>query len=304
MNAGFMRKPILVTGSHRSGTTWVGKMLTLSPFVAYIEEVFNPNPGHPLSHKGIFRHSFTYITEENEGHYVQEIKDVLHFKFGYRSRRLGGLIPSKRFLYRWTYRMFSLPQPLLKDPIAALSAEWLANKFDMNVIVLIRHPAAFVSSLIRLNWRFDFNTFLKQKRLMEDWLYPLEEKIRRQPKDLIEEASLSWLCIYCVMDAYIQRHPEWIVKRHEDISLAPTKEFAEIYERLGIPFTSRIARRIDEYSCLSNPTVAPNNVEHYLKRDSQALIKHWKSNLSTSEINRIRDTVEVLASKFYGEKDW
>ena len=31
-------KPILVTGSHRSGSTWVGKMLATSPSVNYIHE--------------------------------------------------------------------------------------------------------------------------------------------------------------------------------------------------------------------------------------------------------------------------
>ena len=34
-------KPILVTGSHRSGTTWVGKMLAATGSVGYIHEPFN-----------------------------------------------------------------------------------------------------------------------------------------------------------------------------------------------------------------------------------------------------------------------
>ena len=38
-------KPILVTGAHRSGTTWVGKMLALAPGVAYLHEPFSPT--HP-----------------------------------------------------------------------------------------------------------------------------------------------------------------------------------------------------------------------------------------------------------------
>jgi len=36
-----MRKPILVTGSHRSGTTWAGRSLVLAPNTAYIHEPFN-----------------------------------------------------------------------------------------------------------------------------------------------------------------------------------------------------------------------------------------------------------------------
>ena len=50
-------RPILVTGAHRSGTTWVGKMLALAPGVGYVHEPFSPltRPGsaravRPLLH--------------------------------------------------------------------------------------------------------------------------------------------------------------------------------------------------------------------------------------------------------------
>jgi hypothetical protein len=35
------RHPILVTGTPRSGTTWVGKIIATSPSVGYIKEPFN-----------------------------------------------------------------------------------------------------------------------------------------------------------------------------------------------------------------------------------------------------------------------
>ena len=34
-------KPILLTGSNRSGTTWTGKMIASSDEVFYVEEPFN-----------------------------------------------------------------------------------------------------------------------------------------------------------------------------------------------------------------------------------------------------------------------
>ena len=36
---------------------------------------------------------------------------------------------------------------VMKDPLAFFSAEWLMQNFGMTVVVLIRHPAAFVASL-------------------------------------------------------------------------------------------------------------------------------------------------------------
>ena len=46
-------KPILVTGAHRSGTTWAGKMLVLAPGVAYLHEPFSPHTSNGLSPAGI-----------------------------------------------------------------------------------------------------------------------------------------------------------------------------------------------------------------------------------------------------------
>lgn len=41
-------------------------------------------------------------------------------------------------------------RPLVKDPFALFSAEWFADNFDAEVIVIVRHPAAVVSSIKRL----------------------------------------------------------------------------------------------------------------------------------------------------------
>ncbi len=61
-------KPILVTGAHRSGTTWVGKMLALAPGVAYVHEPFSPRTPKGLSPAGFDRY-FTVVTTANESRY-------------------------------------------------------------------------------------------------------------------------------------------------------------------------------------------------------------------------------------------
>ncbi|HUH21151.1 MAG TPA: hypothetical protein VLZ09_04715, partial [Gaiellaceae bacterium] len=59
------KRPILVTGAHRSGTTWVGKMLALAPGVGYVHEPFNPRFS-----AGRFDRYFTVVTRENEARYA------------------------------------------------------------------------------------------------------------------------------------------------------------------------------------------------------------------------------------------
>ena len=39
-------RPILVTGTHRSGSTFVGRMIAAHPKVVYVSEPFNPDYYH------------------------------------------------------------------------------------------------------------------------------------------------------------------------------------------------------------------------------------------------------------------
>ena len=74
------KAPILVTGAHRTGTTWVGKMLTASGQAAYISEPLNV-----LHRPGVLRvptsHWYTYICNDNEQAYLQPIQEMLGFRY-------------------------------------------------------------------------------------------------------------------------------------------------------------------------------------------------------------------------------
>lgn len=67
-------KPILVTGSHRSGSTWVGNIMATSPSVNYIHEPFNG-----ICRPGIcnikFPYTFMYITNDNQFMFYKSIKN-------------------------------------------------------------------------------------------------------------------------------------------------------------------------------------------------------------------------------------
>src|SRR5438132_98120 len=75
-----VRRPILVSGSPRSGTTWVGKMIAASSSVGYIHEPFNPlhDPG---TYSATFPQGFIYVSEENETSFYEPLKSTLEFHY-------------------------------------------------------------------------------------------------------------------------------------------------------------------------------------------------------------------------------
>ena len=159
-------RPILVTGSHRSGTTWVGKMLSLSPDVAYIQEPMNPNHRRGEC-RADFRYWFPQLDHASGETYKRDLRDCLDFRYDPMSAlsNARSIKSALRIPYDAGRCLFSRmhgKRPLMKDPIALLSAEWLAEEFDMDVIIMIRHPAAFVGSLKRTGWNFPFHDLVCQ----------------------------------------------------------------------------------------------------------------------------------------------
>ena len=305
------KQPILITGSHRSGSTWVGKIISTDPSVGYVQEPF-----HIRHSPGIcgakFDYWFTYVTKENESVYYEDIENTVEFRYNIigalktiRSRNDAKKV-FKQYKTFSTYRSRNVT-PLIKDPIAVLSAEWLAETFDMDVLVLIRHPAAFASSLKRLNWTHPFSHFLQQPLLMRDYLHPLEAQIREfanKEHNIIDQASLLWRIIHHVILKYRSKHEDWIFLRHEDISREPLHHFQDLFERFHLQFSEPVRRAIQETTDPSNPTEAPEGKARFLRRDSRSNIWNWKNRLTESEIQRIREQIEDVSKEFYSDSDW
>lgn len=315
-------KPILVTGAHRSGTTWVGKMLATSPRVYYIQEPFNvDHPPRPGTSRTRMQYWFTYILEENADHYYRDLQDTLACRYDLRAECAA--LRSSRDVLRMlrdasyaTYSRLTHQSPLFKDPIALFSAEWLAKTFDMDVIVMIRHPAAFASSIKRLNWNHDFTHFLQQPRLMEEHLAPFAAEIAEfaaHEHDFLEQAALLWKIMYYRVSQYKRLHSEWIFLRHEDASMDPLYHFEYLYKRLGLDYSAKVQAVIREYSHSSNPGAAkakgkgentPFDTTVIDKRDSKAAISTWKKKFTATEISWLRNQVEDVAQEFYSDSDW
>jgi hypothetical protein len=300
--------PVLVTGIHRSGTTWVGKMLAAAPGVVYINEPLN------MQHRpGIFGacvpYWYTYITEENESLYFSAFQKTLSFRYDFLAEVAS--LHSGRDVLRMIRdaSMFSLgrlqgKRPLLKDPFAVFSVEWFARRLKCQIVIIVRHPAAFVSSLKRLGWKFNLQKNLfSQPLLVRDHLEAFREEIQAHPpKDVITQAAWLWRLIYHVIWKIAQHHPEFIVIRHEDLSIEPLQVFSQIYEKLGLEFTPRVEKRILASSSSENPTELRQI--HSIRMNSRAGLQNWKKRLTEEEIQVIRDITADTWPLYYSEHEW
>ncbi|MBI1184020.1 hypothetical protein GC194_07105 [bacterium] len=307
MNENKQIKPVLVTGSHRSGSTWVGQVLSQVPHLGYMHEPLNPI--YPTPRKSPIDIWYLYISAHNHAQYHAFFEKTLQWNYQALGR-LGGvnnLFKAKMWLkYLRIFNQNKGTTPLMKDPIALFSAPWLAQNFNMQVVVLIRHPAAFVYSLVRKDWKFPFGHLWQQKELIHDYLgdyAPQIEAFSKEEKPIVEQACLVWRLFYHTVRQYMLKFPDWQYIKHEDLSLEPTEKFKNLFEQLNLEYSPQVAEFVKNSSDSDNPGGTTGS-EEQMQRNSKANISYWKNKLSTEEIERIKELTSDIWPHFYTPDDW
>jgi sulfotransferase family protein len=294
---GLSKRPILVTGMHRSGTTWVGRMLAASREAVYFHEPLNPDCSSALLHRTL-ETQYLYITEENEDDYLDAFRRLLAFPLGsrlleprrgQRLRRLGRLLQARATRAR----------ALLKDPFAVFSSPWFARRLEAEVVVVVRHPLAIVGSTKRLHWGFDTRSLLAQPLLLRDRLEPFRAELESPPTNIVGQAALLWRLVYGVVRDYAQELPQIRIVRHEDLSRDPAAEFERLYDELGLSFGARVRRAIERTTSPENPAETAVADPDAIELDSRANLESWTRRLNEEEIALVRRQTGDVARAFY-----
>jgi hypothetical protein len=212
---------------------------------------------------------------------------------------------AKRKIRSILRRMGQYDSNIFVEPTGLFAAEWFAKKFDAHVVVVLRHPANFVSSLTKLGWGFDFADFSRQEILMDKYLKGLKGELANPPQrpDILGMGILQWKVIYTVIKQLQKEHPEWVFVRQEDLAANPVEEFKKVYQRLGLEFNAIAEETIRDHSSAKNPAEL-SSAKDDSKRNSEKTIQIWKSRLTAEEASRIRQSLDNLYREFYDESSW
>jgi hypothetical protein len=278
-------------------------MLSLAAGVTYVYEPFSVGNSKGISNP----HWYPYITDENEGKYRAEMERVVQLRPPLKAvfENVQGLRDAWGRIQQWAKFIrgrYAGHRPLLKDPVALCSAEWIAETFGAQVVVMIRHPLAFAGSCKKLNWQFPFGDFLEQPRLLKVHLHSFENEIRafaEQDRDVVDQAILLWNMLYTVVRKYRDKHDDWAFVRHEDLARAPVEGFRDLYKHFDLPFTDAVQQSIRAHSRSSNPTDPSNAIN--TQRDSRSTLYTWQDRLSAEEADRVRTETRGVAEHFYDD---
>jgi len=302
---------VLVTGSYRCGSTFLGTMLALDKHTAYIREPFNPLTGI----EGI-SHWFTYLrpgtTSEKE--YKRLITSLLEGNARYKRKAVDSrsslsmnmaklLFRSRGNLCYWRYKLKPrIQNVLIKDPIACLASEYLHLYLNFKTIILIRHPAAFCDSVGKLDYPPGptIQSLRAQPELMNDFLNPYFNYFEPDKLSRLERYAFIWLCLNKVLTTFAERNPAIHLLRYEDLAGEPLTTIKDIYNRLGLHFTPAIEKKIMSYTDSRNPANITEDHKRILKRNSRETAQRWKSAFNQNELTAIHNVTKEIADKYYG----
>lgn len=284
-----------MTGTHRSGTTWLAKMLAASG-IWYVHEPFSPQ-------KGRWSRSFDFRRSEHHDPAVDALfSEVL--AGGFRSalnlpNSDHPLMPLR--LFRPKFQRI-----LVKDPLACLLTEYLTRRFKLQTLILFRHPAGFVSSVCRLGWpRGAFlKQFLADEVLMASHLDPHRKLLERYaPEDSIASASVLHGALTNVLWNFVQKGVGTAIQ-FEELCNNPIVQLESLFAKLKLPYSEEV-RETHRLACLGIPQAIDAYHPHSVNRNSMVMASSWKAELSQTEVQQIRGIWEQFDVPLYRrENDW
>lgn len=246
------RSPILVTGIPRSGTTFIGQLLSLSNEVIYFQEPFRTGI-KANNENGVFDYWFQYIDMADDNmktefvNYIKKIaklniSDIRRLKQNNFKQIANNVV---HVLKKVDLRKKRI---LLKDPIAFFSAEWLYKQFEgLKVIVTQRNPVDFVSSFVKLGWDIGFDHIENQELLMSKIPEEYKEQVRfyaLKEGYIVEKCILLWNIIYSRILFYKENYPNWKYIKIEDYNDYDSKKIENIFNYCGISYRDNLKKKI------------------------------------------------------------
>lgn len=268
-----------MSGTARSGTTWLGDLIASQIPSRILFEPFNRD----------------LVSDYRRFHYFQYMRpgtENLAF-FAFAQKVFMGEIRNG-WIDHQNERIISKFR-LIKEIRANLALRWLHDNFpEVPILFMIRHPCAVVLSRMELSWDTDrdIEPFLSQPQLIEDHLGPYLDLIR-SAATIEEKHAVIWSV--CNLVPLIQFHPgELKIVYYENLCTQPEVELTGILESIGYQSKSPLVKIFDQPSQTTRAASAVVN--------GTDKIEGWKKKLTRSQIDNILRVVHGFGlNHLYGD---
>lgn len=269
-------KPIILAGSGRSGTTWLGNIISANPNIGIIFEPFYHRKVAEMEKIPLFK----YAREDEEN--LELYKRV--------SAVLSGQISNDWVNQQQRRTHFLVKRFLVKTIRANLMLAWIDKHFDVDIVFTLRHPCAVILSRVKLDWTTQLSHFLNQKQLVEDHLHPFLQVIHDNQKDELSQQAVVW-CLENLIPLKQMHDHNWTLCLYEDMVRYPLYESKKILDQLHIANSLLTKRAICNVSMVTRPDSPLFN--------GLDPLSNWQNKLSKDQVRKILNILEKFEIGLY-----
>jgi hypothetical protein len=297
------RRLLLVTGCPRSGTTAVGRFLSLGWRTGTLHEPFNRITGLKQVEHYFAVPGAAGLTEQKLATWVHDLSALrLAFK--------REPYPGERGLRRLVKRLLgSRPahshrlcraNPLLdtivwKDPFACFAARFLVTRLELPVLVTLRDPFAVAASFKRMGWAFDLDEIRTRQRTLGAGCAPESSPAWEERARPVANAALLWQLIYSTLGAWMAEGVPLVMVDLDVLVARPVETYRALYERFGLAWSARTAARIERAYGRPGQRAQPRaGRAHDAGRALASVNRYWQGVLDPTEVDIVRSVTGAL----------
>jgi len=275
-----MSKVLIIAGSPRSGTTWLGDLISNIPKSIVLFE-----PLHLDKYPRAKEYEFEWRTYINSNSDNPKAKEFFEDLF------------NCRFVNSWITRevpvsnLFDIQYFIFKFVRANMLIDWLNNNFYIKKpVFIIRHPCAVVSSQLRLKQFSKVGNAIMSNNYYED--FPLnKDKIKKYKKS--EEILAARWCQENYVPL-INNNSSILLVTYENLLNNPEEEIKKIFNKWKI----EIPKHIYNMFSISSSTTH-RDIDH---NDKFSILSRWQNELEKTQKINILNVVKDFGMDFYTEE--
>jgi len=275
-----IRNTVVVTGCPRSGTTWLGEIVSAVPGYRMLYEPLDMNR-HPKS-RAMGLGWRPYIAPGTDW---PEAEAFLRYVL------TGQLLDRSTTVHLSLAQVFMRRAWVIKSVRASAILKWMTEKFPIRTpILLIRHPCAVVASQMRsgrqiVHLPLQVNpVFAAAFPRFVEYLGSLKNQ---------EEARAAWWCMHYYPPLSLPKPHPWVLVTYESMVRQGEAELQRIFNALGIEISD------DAVKHLRVPSATTKRWSNVLSGKDPLV--GWTENLTQAQVKRILKVVSTFGLDIYGE---
>ncbi len=271
-----LKNRIVMVSYPRSGSSWIGKVLSHSPRTTYLRE--------PITqpYLRVYGGEHALVDPKKDLHAALFQKILYDLALNAKVFDLAGKISSGI-----STDQNSATQTLLVKEVNPYAAHLIKARSNLRTVFLLRHPAAVALSFSELGWLKspDTQTPIPGKTNDNEW------SMFGYAYGTATQRAISTL----------SRHKHSHIVFYERLARNPYEEFLTLFDTLKLDTPDNFDSLIAQY-CYRD---APLHSGYHTRRNSAATAEKWRSKLGAKAISELREGYFSTKCEWYrDESDW